>query len=489
MLVPNDMYWQHYQSTGVVMLPTPDSIRSVGTEFVVGQVMESLGLSSMLNDALGATRAHQVATIVEYMVCRGNVMDHLTSWCHDHSWAKAPISAQQASRLFSSLTHREKMEFFRAWVAAQPTGSYLAYDVTSFSSYAEGITDLEWGYNRDGDRLPQINLGCYLNQDSGLPVFYLSYPGSIVDISHLRYMMAYNTDLGIKDVGFVMDKGFCSTANIDWMHNQKLDVILGAETRHQAIRNAIDQVKDQILSMRHLTPHGVYACAVRGRFYGVPSSVHIYYDPLLAERQRQDLFRSVDNVDNTLNQLSTLSQREATSYRAWFTINRAPDGSFTYSKDYDKIDAAAHKSGFFALLTTTDLDSTTVLTIYRRKDVIEKGFDDIKNQIDMKRLRTHNDATTDGKLFLAFIALIVTCHIQTRIGSLLKEKSWSKNTVINHLDKIRIVTTCDGGRLMNPITKAQRLILKHLSLTEEDIKDYILSNDPDSMYVSRTGGI
>lgn len=489
MLVPNDAYWQHYLATDIQMLPTPDSIRSVGASFVVREVIQSLGLSQMLTDALGTKRAHQGLTVIEYMVCRGNVMDHLKSWCQDHTWDQAPVSAQQASRLFGSLTHGEKMEFFKRWVAAQPKSSYLAYDVTSFSSYAKGITDLEWGYNRDGDRLPQINLGCYLNQDCGLPVFYLTYPGSIVDTSHLRYMMAYNVDLGIKDVGFVMDKGFCSTANIGWMHDQRLNVVLAAEIRHKAIRDAIDQVRDQIISMRYLTPQGVYARCVHGRFYGVTSTVHIYHDPHLGERQRQDLFRIVENAEYTLEQLETLSQREAKRYRTWFTIELAPDGRFTYARDYDKIDHVARNNGFFVVLTNTDLDSAAVLDIYRRKDTIEKGFDEIKNHIDMKRLRTHDDATTEGKLFLAFIALIITCRIQTMLGPLLKQKSWSKNTVINHLDKIRVITTSNGARLMNPITKSQRLILKQLNLTEEDIKAYITSTHPHSLYVSKTGEI
>ncbi len=37
---------------------------------------------------------------------------------------------------------------------------------------------------------------------------------------------------------------------------------------------------------------------------------------------------------------------------------------------------------------------------------MEKSFDDLKNQLDMKRLRMHSSATVDGRLFVQFIALI-----------------------------------------------------------------------------------
>ena len=38
--------------------------------------------------------------------------------------------------------------------------------------------------------------------------------------------------------------------------------------------------------------------------------------------------------------------------------------------------------------------------------MVEKCFDDLKNQLDMKRLRMHSSATVDGRLFVQFIALI-----------------------------------------------------------------------------------
>ncbi|RDI91906.1 hypothetical protein Q502_10610, partial [Mesotoga sp. Brook.08.YT.4.2.5.2.] len=51
-------------------------------------------------------------------------------------------------------------------------------------------------------------------------------------------------------------------------------------------------------------------------------------------------------------------------------------------------------------------DPVEALRVYRNKDTIEKSFDDLKNQLDMKRLRIHSAASMDGRLFVQFIALI-----------------------------------------------------------------------------------
>ena len=59
------------------------------------------------------------------------------------------------------------------------------YDLTSFSSYSQMINFLEYGYNRDGVDLPQINLSMVVDKEKGIPVMYDIYPGSIVDVTTL----------------------------------------------------------------------------------------------------------------------------------------------------------------------------------------------------------------------------------------------------------------------------------------------------------------
>jgi hypothetical protein len=473
MLVPNDTYWEHFNNGTVEMLPTYDSVRSVGTSFLVTHVLESLGITAMLTGTLGLARASLVLTAALYIAARGNVFEYVTDFCEGFTLAEVPLNSQMASSLFSSITHDERMAFFKAWASAQEAGSYLAYDVTSFSTWAEGIQDTEWGYNRDGEKLPQINLGCYFSEASGLPVFYVTYPGSILDKSHMPYMMAYNSELGIHDVGFVMDRGFCSTANITYMQAQRLNFVIGVECRHKATREAIDKVRADMVSMRNHIGQGVYARTIHGRFYGVISSMHVYYVPALAERQRSDLFRAVEAMEEELAQKKKLTERESKRFKAYFVITRAEDGSFTFTRDYEKIDAVSQRNGYFCLLTNTDLSSADVLAIYRRKDVIEKGFDDLKNHLDMKRMRTHNTASTEGKMFVAFIALIAVSEIGVKLAEMMREKSWSKDMVIAELEKVRVISTSDGRRLMNPLTKTQRLLYKAFGLSEADLKTYV----------------
>ena len=69
-------------------------------------------------------------------------------------------------------------------------------------------------------------------------------------------------------------------------------------------------------------------------------------------------------------------------------------------------------AALFCILSNKIKDPMEALRVYRTKDVVENSFDDLKNQLDMKRLRVHDSGVMDTRLFLQFLALIFICHIR-----------------------------------------------------------------------------
>jgi transposase len=436
-----------------------------------------LGIGEILRRVFGQVRASCISTAVTYMVCRGNVFEQVHDWCEGYTLHEPPLSSSSASSLFSSITLNERMETFKEWISLQPEDEYYAYDVAPYSSYATGISDLEWEYSQDEEEVTQINIGCYLGQKRGLPVFYVTYPGSIIDKSHLPSMMAYNESLGINNVCFIGHREFCTAANINFMHTAKLFYLIDVEVEHKAVCAEIDKVRDDIVSVRNTIKPGVYAHLVHGQFYGKSSIMHIYYDPSIAELKRQDLYYWVEVQDKELQQFKQLTKRQAKYYRTYFDIELEENGSFTHERNHDKIDAVGMNWGFYCLLTNAKLSSSEALDIYRRKDIIEKGFDEIKNYIDMKGLPTHVSSTVDGKTFCSFIALIAAIEMTNRLSKCMKKESMDKDAVILELEKIHVVVMSDGKRLINPLTKTQCTIFEAFGLSQDDLMNYVNNNE------------
>jgi transposase len=418
-------------------------------------MLAGLGVAGILEDALGAERAGAVLDVACYMARRGNVIEGIADWCETSTLKGTPtLTGQCASRLFASVTHAEKMTFFRAWAALHKGPAYL---------------------------------GCYLDQATALPVFYVTYPGSIAHKSHLPSMTAFNEDLGVKDVTFVLDRGFASTANVACLRDSRPrpHYILAVVSRLKTARTAVERVRAGITEMGNRLAGGVYGQAVKGRFLDAPGTLHVYFSPALCEERRDELARKIDREAEQLGLLDQLTEQQAKRHSAHLKVNLAEDGSFTFEPDAVKIAAAARDTGFFCLLTDTGPTTAEVLEVYRRPDVIEKAFDDLKNCVDMKRLRTHRDETTGGKLFCAFIALIACSRIQARVGPALKKSKQSISTrgVLTEMDKIKVIDAPSGRRLINPATKTQRQILEALSLTEADLKSYAAGDRPPTPHV------
>lgn len=68
-------------------------------------------------------------------------------------------------------------------------------------------------------------------------------------------------------------------------------------------------------------------------------------------------------------------------------------------------------AGFSVLISNDVKDPVRALEIYCTKDRAEKTFDNLKGDLDGKRIRVQSDLSMDGKLFIQFLGLIPASHI------------------------------------------------------------------------------
>jgi transposase len=100
-------------------------------------------------------------------------------------------------------------------------------------------------------------------------------------------------------------------------------------------------------------------------------------------------------------------------YDRFFRIKRTPKRGLTVAYNNAEIQKYRKRyAGFFCILTNVKMDSGDVLEVYRRKDIVENCFDDLKNSLDMKRLRIHSSEAMDSRLFIQFLAVILISKIR-----------------------------------------------------------------------------
>jgi len=470
-LIPNRNYYEFHAASDTPSAQSEiSSIKSCGITYVIDGLLKELGLAEIMRLKF-PKQADQIIALAEYMLCEGNVMSYYEDWYDEvYPHGNVRLGSADISRIFQSIDYESRMDFFRTWIYARKQSEYIAYDVTSISSYSTGIEALEWGYNRDKEKLPQLNLAMYYGQQSMLPLYYCLYPGSVPDKTHLEYMLRDNELIGCQGMKYVLDRGFFTADNLRFMMEAGARFIISVPNSSLFAKDLIDKYRNQIVNRSEckLGKNLPYAKAVIREDFGMRVKAHIYYSPAKAAAEEEILFEEIEQCKHALSAM-TEPPAKALRYDRYFKINRKKDGGIGFIRDIEKIDRIISRLGFF-IITETDFrcSSLEVLMTYRQRDVVEKSFDDLKNELDMKRLHCHTDETTDGKMFVAFFALILRSCMQNKLRTYLSETNISFLSVLKVLRKMKCVYTRNGKMLLSPITKKQRDILNACNLPADD---------------------
>jgi transposase len=478
MLIPNRMYFELFHSSlpKVEKEPSkatpPCRAASYGNTYSLMEMARSTGLRATMEKCF-PDKWRQMLAAAFYMLCEGNVMMYIDDWFDETDVHFAErMDDYQCSRLFASITYSERAGFFKEWVKARSEQEYIAYDVTSVSTYSKGIDIAEWGYNRDNEKLAQVNIGMFYGAESRLPVYYDLYNGSVADKSRLTFMMGGAEKLGIANARFVLDRGFVSEDNMRYMvENNYLFVTALPGHWLEAKRIISEHRNDVRKAVNRISKFDAYALPIDCSLYGFKMKAHLYFN---AEKQAVDekaLYAHIERLEADLEKMGK-GKRATNKYTDLFVVEQERPGIINFESDYEKIDERLSYAGYFILLSNDEsLGSDDVLRIYRGKDIIEKNFDQLKNNLDFKRLRTHANQTTDGKMFVGFLALILRSFLLGKLKGDKKTKHLTLEKTLIEFRKIKSITFEDLTRMLMPLTKRQRTILEVIGISPKKLID------------------
>jgi len=208
-------------------------------------------------------------------------------------------------------------------------------------------------------------------------------------------------------------------------------------------------------------PH-TFCIAVDSEIQGVPGKVMLYFDALSNVLLCNELSENINRLKAELSALKRYPKNNIKRYEPYFTLTKHAQGcGFDFEVDTLKVEKIRKSKGFFFIFTT-DMESNPEDTLYhyRAKDAVEKLFDQIKCDMEGNRIRTHNEQTTDGKVFVTFIACVIRSYVLCKLNQYLTDNSTSLKKVFNQLSNITIVSGSKGLRFTKALSKKQKQMLK-----------------------------
>ena len=143
----------------------------------------------------------------------------------------------------------------------------------------------------------------------------------------------------------------------------------------------------------------------------------------------------------------------------------------------DVIQRELRLCGYFVIVTSQKLTAAEALDLYCSRDGSEKLFRGDKTYLGNKSMRVYTDESTDAKIFVEFIALIIRSRIYTRLKEEVASMDGKSNymtvpAALKELDKIEMVRGFDRiYRLDHAVTKTQKTILRAFGVDEGYIKE------------------
>ena len=166
-----------------------------------------------------------------------------------------------------------------------------------------------------------------------------------------------------------------------------------------------------------------------------------------------------------LKTATRLGQTKLNRYSQFFHINENEDDGLRFELKEKHYTELLELCGCFAMLCTRkDLSPNEVLDIYLAKDCVEKSFSIFKNDVQDERLQVNYQDSINGKLFLAFIGLILRKTLENKLRSYLTKTRIDLDSAIARLMDITCSKQNDEWVLTSALSKQQKELVKALDL-------------------------
>lgn len=491
-MVPNENYVKYF---GGLEQPEErsETCRSscvrIGAFLVIRKILEDYRLPAVIEKYFGTRDGGLVADLVSYsIISENNAAQYYPAYAYNHPLFTEKMhiySDTKVSDFLVSVTDDQRIGLVNEWNEARDHREkiYISYDSTNKNCQAGDIEFVEYGHPKDDKGLPVFNYSIAYGTANKEPLFYEQYPGSIVDISQLQFMLEKAKGYGYKKVGFILDRGYFGKENIQYMDQCGYDFVIMIKGMGAFVKGLILGKRGSFENIREysIRKYKVSGTTVKRSLYagdGKERYFHIYYSDQKASAEHEQIEAKIDRMAKYLDKVKGKKVTIGDGFKQYFYLETyEKDGTFLYAREKtDAVQQEINLCGYFVIITSKKMTAGEALELYKSRDASEKLFRGDKSYLGNKSLRVQSDEAAGAKILIEFIALIVRCRIYTLLKDEMDRLKKSPNymtvpAAIRELEKIEMVRQTDGVyRMDHAVTATQKAILRAFDIDAEYVQ-------------------
>ncbi|MBV1758901.1 MAG: transposase [Dethiosulfatibacter sp.] len=499
MMYPNPNFEKYFPDIVLpVEVKNPASRSScirVGAFLVIKKIIDDYKLANHLSSWDDRGKGLLLDLAAYSIICESNVAQYYPDYAYNHpvfTPEQKIYSDSTISRFFSEITEDDRIDFLNSWNKNRNHKEqiYLSYDSTNKNCKAGDIEKAEYGHPKEDIGAAVVNYSLAYDINNQEPLLYESYPGSIVDVSQLQYLIEKVQAYGYKDIGFVLDRGYFSRDNLNYMDRCNYDFVIMVKGKASFVNGLIMDHKGEFETNRNCAikafrTYGMtvcdklYADDIKDRYF------HIYHKVSRESAERAQLENDLQRMEEMMNKSKGKDIDFGKKYEHYYELTyHEKDGKrkfYGYKEREDVIEKELKLCGYFTIVTSKKMSASDALLLYKSRDASEKLFCSDKSFLGNKSFRVSSNDALESKIFVEFIALIIRSKIYTQLRKRMAEMAKKPNymtvpAALRELEKIELIRQPGGNyKLDHAITATQKTILGAFGIDEDSARARALS--------------
>ena len=463
----------------------------VGAYFVLRKIIEEYNLAELLGGYFEQRDLGLFLDLAVYsIIAENNAAQYYPDYIYNHPLftnGMKQYSDSTVSDFLNSVTDDQSIGFLNSWNETRNhlEKIYISYDSTNKNCQAGDIEMVEFGHPKVDVGQPVFNYAVAYDTHNQEPLFYEKYPGSLNDISQLQFMLDKAFGYGYKKIGFILDRGYFSSENIQYMDKCGYSFVIMVKGMASLVNELVLQHKGTFESKRvnNIYEYGVYGKTVKHRLYAGDKKeryFHLYHSISKESAERA-------GIENRLNQMTLYLKKYQNKVKEF-----GPGFEKYFNLHYDEktqafvlpeercsvVERELDLAGYFCIITSEKMSAKEAIELYKSRDTSEKLFRGDKSYLGNKSIRVYSEESARAKIFVEVVAMILRCKMYIKLKEEMKklEKKPNYMTVpaaLKELEKIEMVRQLDNVyRLDHAVTANQKTILNAFGLDANHIKYY-----------------
>ena len=491
MMVPNQNFLTYFPE---VELPEEkfnsnrSSCLKIGPYIVIQKILEEYKIPELLERQFEGKDLGLFLDLMAYsIICENNAGQYYPMYAYGHPLFTEGMriySDTKVSDFLCGMSGEESIGFLNDWNSTcdHREKIYISYDSTNKNSEAGNIEMVEFGEAKVDVGAPIFNYSIAYDTKNAKPLFYETYLGSIADISQLEFMLGKAKGYGYKNIGFILDRGYFSKGNIRKMDEYGYSFVIMVKGMAKLVNTLVLKNKGRFEEERKysIRKHHVYGFTVKSKLYLDDEKdryFHIYHSTGKEHGEKEELEEMLERLCKSLRAQYGTDYQLSDAEKEYFDTFYDSHGILTLVKEKDDaIKRALQLCGYFCIVTSDKMTAAEAIDLYYSRDASEKLFRGDKSYLGNKSERTHYTESTEAKIFVEFVALIVRNRIYTRLKEELERIDEKPNymtvpAAIRELEKIEMIRGHDQVyRLDHAVTKTQKTILNAFGMDAAYVK-------------------